>query len=771
MRSPLPLLALAAASLSVATLAAPLAAPLAAQRLPLVDLDADAGRHVVVDRERGQYLGHVTTTLLGDGHTILAVYPKGHGRGAIVMKRSGDGGRTWSERLAVPDNWATSQEVPTLFRVPDTVDGKWRLLLFSGLHPARLAQSEDDGRTWTPLAPVGDWGGIVVMSSVVPMADGSLLAFFHDDGRAIAAGGTAGQTFTLYQVRSRDGGRTWGRPQPIWRGDDLHLCEPGAVRSPDGRTLALLLRENRRRAASQVIVSTDEGHSWSVPRPLPRALTGDRHTAKYALDGRLVVTFRDMADGSPTKGDWVAWVGTWDDLMAGRDGQYRVRLKDNTDSWDAAYPGLERLGDGAFVATTYGRWTAHEEPYILSTRFTLAELDARAAFDAARLERLTAYMQATVDSQQVAGAVAVVLRDGEVVYERAVGWADREAQRPMTPDAIFRIASQTKALTSTAILQLVEEGRIALGDPVSRWIPSFDRTTVASPADSGRAPVPARRRITVFDLLTHSAGISYGTEPWVAERYRAAGLGPAAGFGWYTADKDEPICTTMDRLGTLPFVEQPGTRFVYGYNTDLLGCIVERASGLPLDRYLKERVTGPLGMTDTDFFVPREKAARLAAVYTMRDGRLVRADTGQRGQGHYVEGPRRSFAGGAGLTSTARDYARFLEAIRRGGALDGARILAPHTVRLMSTDQLGARYGQEGQGWSLAFATTERYGANGMTSVGTLNWGGAYGSIYYIDPSERLVMVLMLQRLPNAPDLRAKFATLVYQALVARAHP
>lgn len=750
------------------------AAPLWAQRIPLVDLDRDQARHVVVDREHGQYLGHVTTALLGDGHTILAAYPKGHGKGAIVLKRSGDGGLTWSDRLAVPANWATSQEVPTIFRVPDTTAGKWRLLMFSGLNPARLASSDDEGRSWTPLAKVGDWGGIVVMGSVVPMHDGSLLAFFHDDGRYFAAGGRADGAFHLYQVRSRDGGRSWGAPEEIWTGSQAHLCEPGAIRSPDGRTLALMLRENRRRSASQVMFTTDEGGSWSTPRALAHELTGDRHTARYALDGRLVVTFRDMAEGSPTKGDWVAWVGTWDDLVGGTPGQYRVRIKDNTDAWDSTYPGLELLGDGTFVATTYGHWTANEEPYVLSVRFTLAELDARAAFDQSRLARLDAYLQQSVDSQRIAGAVALVMRDGIVVHQQAVGWSDREAQKPMPPDAIFRIASQTKAITSTAVMMLVEEGRIALTDPVSRWIPSFARTTVASRADTGRTLTPARRQITVFDLLTHTAGISYGTEMHVSARYRAAGLGPAAGFGWYTADKDEPVCATIDRLGTLPFVAQPGERFVYGYNTDILGCVVERASGVALDAFIRTRITGPLGMTDTEFFVAPANASRLATVYRNDStGRAVRADTGQRGQGHYVDGPRRNFAGGAGLTSTARDYARFLEMLRNGGALGGRRYLSPRAVELMTTNQLGTLYettaNAPGRGFGLAFETTDRLGANGFNSPGTFSWGGAYATTYQVDPSERLVMVLMLQNVPNSADIRSKFATLVYQALVSTA--
>ena len=178
---------------------------------------------------------------------------------------------------------------------------------------------------------------------------------------------------------SKDGGLTWGQPAVIAEHPTAHLCEPGLVRSPDGRQLAMLLRENSRKYNSFVMFSDDEGETWSKPVELPGALTGDRHTARYAPDGRLVVTFRDMTHDSPTKGDWVAWVGTYDDIVAGREGQYRVRLMDNLHAHDCAYPGLELLPDGTFVATTYGHWTAGEEPYIVSVRFKLEEIDAKAA--------------------------------------------------------------------------------------------------------------------------------------------------------------------------------------------------------------------------------------------------------------------------------------------------------------------------------------------------------------------------------------------------------
>jgi len=345
------------------------------QAIPTVDLSGETHRQVVLDREPGQYLGHPTTVLLEDGETMLAVYPKGHGAGAIVLQRSTDGGRTWSGRLPVPENWSTSQEVPTVYRVVDA-GGVRRLLLFSGLYPIRMAVSQDDGDTWTPLAPIGDFGGIVAMASMVRLADGRYMAFFHDDGRFLDGSGARGE-FRVYATVSADGGLTWGPPRGIAHRPDVDLCEPGVVRSPDGRRLAALLRENRRVADSFVIFSDDEGASWSEPQELPATLTGDRHVARYAMDGRLVITFRDMAPGSPTRGDWVVWVGAYDDLERGGTGQYRVRLMDNTDSWDAAYAGLERLPDGTFVSTSYGHWREGEDPYIVSVRFTLTELDDR----------------------------------------------------------------------------------------------------------------------------------------------------------------------------------------------------------------------------------------------------------------------------------------------------------------------------------------------------------------------------------------------------------
>lgn len=252
----------------------------------------------------------------------------------------------------------------------------------------------------------------------------------------------------------------------------------------------------------------------------------------------------------------------------------------------------------------------------------------------------------------------------------------------------------------------------------------------------------------------------------MAALYEAKGLGPAAGYGWYTADKDEGVCQTIERLATLPLVAQPGERFVYGYSTDILGCVVERASGIALDEYLRTRITDPLGMKDTHFFLPRAQRDRLTTVYgSGADGKAVRAPDGSKGQGHYVDGPRRNFSGGAGLLSTARDYARFLEMIRKGGALDGKRILGPRSVRLMTTNQVGELHSDDGLGFGLGFQTVHRYGAHGMDAPGAYGWGGAYGSVYRVDPRSGLTMVLMIQLMPNHTDIRDKFQTLVYQAL------
>lgn len=346
-----------------------------------IDLNNQKEFQVIVDKEPGQYLGHPTTCLLEDGKTILCVYPKGHGRGAIVYKKSVDGGLTWSERLPTPKSWETSRETPTIHRIT-TPDGKKRLILWSGLYPARFSISDDDGKTWTELKPAGDWGGIVVMSSLIELHTKpvSYMAMFHDDGRFFTETPAPQKpvVFTLYKTFSYDGGLSWTKPEEIFKSSDVHLCEPGAIRSPNGKEIAVLLRENSRRKNSHIIFTTDEGKTFSAPKEVNSVLNGDRHTGKYAPDGRLLISFRKVSPAGNKdeyEGDWVAWVGTYEDLKNNKEGQYLIRIKDNLKGGDCAYPGVEILPDGTFVLVTYGHWEANQQPYILCVRFKLSDLD------------------------------------------------------------------------------------------------------------------------------------------------------------------------------------------------------------------------------------------------------------------------------------------------------------------------------------------------------------------------------------------------------------
>jgi CubicO group peptidase (beta-lactamase class C family) len=381
---------------------------------------------------------------------------------------------------------------------------------------------------------------------------------------------------------------------------------------------------------------------------------------------------------------------------------------------------------------------------------------------AERLARLTKVLEEYTAARQVAGAVTLVARSGRVVYHEATGFRDLERGAPMQRDTIFRIASQTKALTSVAIMQLVEEGRLLLTDPVSKFLPSFEKTTVHGAKDA--TPVSARRRITIRDLLTHTAGVSYGGEPHLADRYKAAGF-----TAWYFADREESIGHWIDKLASLPFAAQPGERFVYGYSTDILGAVVEKISGMSLDQFISSRIVAPLKMTDTHFFVPAAKGDRLATVYGRTPNtELTRAPNGHPGQGVYAQGPRAAFSGGAGLLSTASDYARFLQMLLDNGVLDGVRLLSPKSVELMTADHLGELYGVAGRGFGLGFEVVTDLGRSGRYgSAGEFSWGGAYFSRYWVDPKEQLVVVFLSQLLPaGGSDLQEKVRVLVNQAIV-----
>ncbi len=388
---------------------------------------------------------------------------------------------------------------------------------------------------------------------------------------------------------------------------------------------------------------------------------------------------------------------------------------------------------------------------------------AALGFDPVRLQRLDAVIQDNVDRKQIAGGVMFIARDGKTAHLRAYGLQDIEAATPMKTDAIFRIASMSKAVTSVAVMMLYEEGKFMLHDPIEKYIPAFKGSVVALPAPKDAAPgtkfvtEKAKRPIQIRDLLTHTAGLTYGTGP-AAELYKEAKLSD-----WYFADKDETLATVIDRLAKLPLHGQPGEVYQYGYSTDVLGRLVEVASGLPLDRFFAERIFGPLKMVDSCFFLPPEKEGRLAKVYGMDKGKLGPGD-----QGHYVRGPRKCFSGGAGVLSTAGDYARLLQMLLNNGELDGVRLLGRKSVELMHANHTGDKYRRDTNAFGLGFWVNQDLGYFGeLGSEGAYGWGSAYFPQYLVDPKERIVALFMTQHRPSGGnDLNQKFKVLMYQALV-----
>ncbi len=291
----------------------------------------------------------------------------------------------------------------------------------------------------------------------------------------------------------------------------------------------------------------------------------------------------------------------------------------------------------------------------------------RAGMSSERLDRLDTVLKSYVENEQLAGQVAMVLRKGRVVFSAANGWQDKAAGIPMSEDSIFRIASQTKALISTGIMILHERGQLDISHPLSRYIPEWENMKVAvSEADGNYRLEDARRPITIRHLLTHTGGVSYGSGP-ARDQWQQAGF-----QGWYFADRTEPVLESIKRMAALPLDQHPGEEYIYGYNTDILGAVIEVASGKDLNTFMTEELFERLAMTDTHFFLPEDKAARLAVVYEPAPGGGVRAidsSDGMQSQGLYVQGsgPNISFSGGAGLVSTANDYARFLQMTLNGG--------------------------------------------------------------------------------------------------------
>jgi len=363
--------------------------------------------------------------------------------------------------------------------------------------------------------------------------------------------------------------------------------------------------------------------------------------------------------------------------------------------------------------------------------------------------------------------VTLVARKGQIAYFEAMGHNDIDEDIPMAGHTIFRIASQTKAIVSVGIMILQEEGKLLINDPLSKYIPEYANTTVAVPTDDGDyTVVNANRPITIRDLLTHTAGIGYGGGP-AADLWEEAGI-----QGWYFAHLDEPVLETVKRMASLPMDAHPGDQFVYGYNTDILGALIEVVSGDPLDVFLQRRILDPLGMSDTHFYLPEEKADRLAVVYSSSPQGLLEAPEpgGMVGQGAYITGPRKSFSGGAGYLSTAMDYAKFLQMMLNQGVYNNHRILSPKSVQLMTVDHLGDIDfpWSEGVGFGLGYSVVEDLGARGkLGSDGEYGWGGAYHSSYWVDPEEELIVIYFTQLIPAiGVDDHDKLRALVYQSII-----
>jgi len=393
-------------------------------------------------------------------------------------------------------------------------------------------------------------------------------------------------------------------------------------------------------------------------------------------------------------------------------------------------------------------------------------------FSVERLNRIDNMIKSYIDAGKMNGATALIARNGKIVYYRGFGYDDKENKKPMKRDAIFRIASQTKAITSVAVMILFEEGKFLLDDPLSKYIHSFKNPQVLdkfNEADSTYTTVPAKREVTIRDLLNHTSGIGYsqiGSKDSNAI-YAKNNIRSFYGQG------SKSLAEDMQKLGTLPLMHNPGEKFTYGLNTDVLGYLVEVVSEMSLDDFFNKKIFGPLGMKDTYFYIPPEKQNRLATTYYPDStGKLQKLPDEYYDNGQIkINFPKTNgtyFSGGAGLSSTVYDYAIFLQMLLNGGEYDGKRILSRHTIKMMITNQLGDISSDDKNTFGLGFSivTNENSGKEPV-SVGTYSWGGIYSTDYWADPEEKIVGLIFKQFWNDpAQETNQKFKVMTYAALI-----
>ena len=378
-------------------------------------------------------------------------------------------------------------------------------------------------------------------------------------------------------------------------------------------------------------------------------------------------------------------------------------------------------------------------------------------------------MKSWVDSGWMNGAGALIIRNGKVVYYKSVGFNDLDSKAPLAKDGIFRIASQTKAITSVAVMMLYEEGKFLLDDPVSKYIASFEKPTVLekfNEKDSTFTTRPATREVTIRDLLTHTSGIGYAQIGSKEANSIYAKANITAGLNVL----DDKLSDAMNRLGPLPLMHNPGEKWTYGLNTDLLGRLVEVWSGMSLDEFFRKRIFVPLGMNDTYFNLPAEKAGRLVNFF-MEDslGNLKREKDVLGSSEQFMDYPLRKktyFSGGGGLCSTLYDYGVFLQMLLNGGTYNGQQILSRNSVRMMTMNQIGELSLGDSEKFGLGFAiATEKTSAKFPMQVGTFTWGGAFSTTYWVDPKEKIVALLYRQMWGSHSEIDNLFRVLVYQAI------